>query len=177
VHATLQLHRGDDDIDALALQQAHLEALPEAAPTVAALARSALRAPVVRAALAAPRSWRELYVAAPVGDHAVEGYVDLLYDSPDGLVLVDYKTDAVAAPGATDAKVARYGVQTAAYALAVEASTGLEVVAAHLVFCTTGEPVVRVVPDLAGVKASVLATLTARPTGSSSKRPSGLESP
>ena len=37
--------------------------------------------------------WRELYVAAPVGDRLLEGYVDLLYRDRDGLVVVDYKTD------------------------------------------------------------------------------------
>jgi ATP-dependent helicase/nuclease subunit A len=164
VHATLQLHRGgDDELDALAHQHAHLEAVPEAATTIAALARSALRAPTVRAALAAPRSWRELYVAAPVGDRAVEGYIDLLYEGPEGLVLVDYKTDAVAGPADADARAARYGVQTAAYAVALEASTGLSVVAAHLVFCTTGEPIERAVPDLPAAKAAVVELLRATP--------------
>ncbi|MEX2658973.1 MAG: UvrD-helicase domain-containing protein [Acidimicrobiales bacterium] len=156
VHATLQLHDGDPvTIDRLATQHAHLEAVPEAAATVAAQARSALRAPTVVAAHAAARSWRELYVAAPVGDRAVEGYIDLLYETPEGLVLVDYKTDSVTGPADADAKTARYGLQTATYALALEASTGLEVVAAHLVFCTAGEPLERQVPDLPGLKEQV----------------------
>jgi ATP-dependent helicase/nuclease subunit A len=47
------------------------------------------------AAAAATRRWRELYVAAPLGDRAIEGYIDLLYETPTGLVLVDYKTDTV----------------------------------------------------------------------------------
>ena len=40
-------------------------------------------------------SHKELYVAAPVGDRVIEGYVDLLVETPDGLVIVDYKTDTV----------------------------------------------------------------------------------
>jgi ATP-dependent helicase/nuclease subunit A len=156
VHATLQLHDGDPSaIDSLAAQHAHLEAVPGAAGQVAAMVRSALRAPTVVAAGAAARRWRELYVAAPLGDRAIEGYIDLLYETPDGLVLVDYKTDTVAGPADADAKTERYGLQTAAYAVALEVSTGSTVVAAHLVFCTTGEPLQRTVPDLAARMAEV----------------------
>jgi ATP-dependent helicase/nuclease subunit A len=165
VHATLQLHDGDPaSIDALATQHAHLEAVPDAAATIAALTRSAQRAPTVVAADAASRSWRELYVAAPVGDRAVEGYIDLLYETPEGLVLVDYKTDSISGPADADAKTARYGLQTATYAVALEASTGLDVVAAHLVFCTAGEPLERAVPDLPGLKAEVRRLVTSEAT-------------
>ena len=38
--------------------------------------------------------WREVYVGIPYGDGVLEGYIDLLYRSPDGLVVVDYKTDS-----------------------------------------------------------------------------------
>ena len=110
----------------------------------------------MRAAHAAERNWRELYVAAPLGDRAVEGYIDLLYERADGsLVLVDYKTDSVKSAAEVDAKVGRYALQTATYALAVEVSTGLEVVEARLVFCTTGDAIERVVPDLDGAKQRV----------------------
>ncbi len=131
--------------------------MPEATATVAALVRSARQAPAVRAELAARRSWRELYVAAPVGERAIEDYIDLLYDTDAGLVLVDYKTDAVASESDADAdaKAARYGLQAAAYALALEISTGLAVASAHLVFCTTGAPVQRTVADLAAAKEEV----------------------
>lgn len=159
VHATLQFLDDTSDsarLDDLARTHAHLEAVPDAADTIAALARSALRAPSVRAAHAAERMWREVYVAAPLGARAVEGYIDLLYETPDGLVLVDYKTDTVGGPAEVDAKVARYALQTATYAIALERSTELTVVEARLVFCTTDDPVERAVPDLAGAKAQVL---------------------
>jgi ATP-dependent exoDNAse (exonuclease V) beta subunit len=94
-------------------------------------------------------------VAAPVGERAIEGYIDLLYETDAGLVLVDYKTDAVASEAGADAKAARYGLQAAAYALALEISTGLAVASAHLVFCTTGAPVQRTVADLAAAKEEV----------------------
>ncbi|MCU1454630.1 MAG: putative ATP-dependent helicase [Acidimicrobiales bacterium] len=156
VHATLQLvAEGGADLDALAAQQADLEAVPDDADTVARLARSALGAPSVQAAHAASRSWRELYVAAPIGTRAIEGYIDLLYETADGLVIVDYKTDTVSGPVEIDAKAERYALQLAAYAVALESSTGLTVVDARLVFCQTGDAVERTVPNLAAAKADV----------------------
>ena len=68
--------------------------------------------------------WRELWVAAPVGDHLIEGYVDLLYRSLGGLVIVDWKTDHVDGDDDVRAKLARYRLQGASYAAAVEAATG-----------------------------------------------------
>ncbi|MCB1015865.1 MAG: PD-(D/E)XK nuclease family protein, partial [Acidimicrobiales bacterium] len=157
VHATLQvvdLATGDG-LAALAEQHAFAEAVPELAGTVEALARSALASPSVRAAVAAGRRWREAYVAAPLGERAVEGYVDLLYEGPDGLVVVDYKTDAVRDEDEIDAKLGDYRLQLATYAEALAVSTGLEVAAARLVFCRADEAVERAVDDLAGARAEV----------------------
>jgi ATP-dependent helicase/nuclease subunit A len=162
VHGVLELRRdedGDDRLAELATQRAALEAVPEHAATVAALARSALSAEVVEAAHSAERRWRELYVAAPVGRRAVEGYIDLLYEAPEGLVIVDYKTDMVAGPADLEAKVDRYGLQLAAYAVALEVSTGMTVAGAHLVFCTTGAPVERAIEDFDELKERVRAEL------------------
>jgi ATP-dependent exoDNAse (exonuclease V) beta subunit len=154
VHATLQFCPADGaGIEELAAHHAHVEAVPDEVDTIVALARSALAAPSVQAAHGAARSWRELYVAAPLGQQAIEGYVDLLYERPDGgLVLVDYKTDRVLGDEDVDAKVARYALQTAAYALAIERSTGLTVVEARLVFATSGGAIERAVPDLEAAK-------------------------
>ncbi len=163
VHATLQLVEFPADTDRLvqmASRNAEAEAVPDAVDTIVALTRSALRAPSVRAARTASRSWRELYVAAPLGDHAIEGYIDLLYEAPDGLVLVDYKTDRIHDEADVDAKLTRYALQTAAYAVALEASTGLPVAEARLVFCTTDDPIERVIPDLEAAKQQVRALLT-----------------
>ena len=54
----------------------------------------------------------------------VEGFIDLLIDTPDGLVVVDYKTDQVPSAAELDAAVARYSVQGAAYAIALETGAG-----------------------------------------------------
>ena len=102
--------------------------------------------------------WRELWVAAPIGDHLVEGYVDLLYRSPNGLVVVDWKTDQVQDDAAVAAKVARYRLQGAAYAAAVEAATGEAVDRMVFVFLNDDGPVEVELPDLAAAIAEVSAS-------------------
>ncbi len=72
------------------------------------------------------------------GDEVVlEGFVDLIYRAETGLVIVDYKTDAVPA-GAISTRVALYRPQLAAYARCVEAATGEPVSHAVLVFVAPG---------------------------------------
>ncbi|MBA3955308.1 MAG: UvrD-helicase domain-containing protein [Acidimicrobiia bacterium] len=163
VHVTLELVdlETGEGLDDLASQHAHLEAVPEAAATIAALARSALAAPSVKAAVASRRYWRELYVAAPVGEVAIEGYIDLLYETDAGLVIVDYKTDTIGPDAATADKVDRYARQLAGYAIALETATGLTVTAATLLFCTKNGPVESAVPDLDAVRAAVAVQVTA----------------
>jgi ATP-dependent helicase/nuclease subunit A len=68
-----------------------------------------------------------MYVATRVDGQTLEGYVDLVYRSPEGLVVVDYKTDVWRDETDLDAKVARYRLQGASYALALEGATGEKV--------------------------------------------------
>ena len=78
---------------------------------------------IVRRAVASERIWREVPVAAPVGDGSLHGFIDLLFEEEDGLVVVDYKTDSVTAaqfPEVTQ----RYRLQGGAYAHAVAQITG-----------------------------------------------------
>jgi hypothetical protein len=152
VHATLQVidladPAGPPDLDALVARQCDLEAVPELAPDAAALVRSALASDAVRLAVRHPHH-RELSVVAPVGDRVVEGYVDLLVEGPDGLVVVDYKTDTSAGAAALDAKLAVYEHQGAAYALALERSLGVPVAEVRFVFCRPEAADERTVPDL-----------------------------
>jgi ATP-dependent helicase/nuclease subunit A len=103
---------------------------------VASLVAAALASPSVRAAAGAEH-WRELYVAAPLSaDLLLEGYIDLAYRTDDGLVVVDYKTDAFADEADLAAKVDRYRLQGAAYAFALQRATGLTV--SRMVFCFLG---------------------------------------
>jgi ATP-dependent exoDNAse (exonuclease V) beta subunit len=141
VHGALEHAPFDDaDVSALAREHAINEGVADEVPRIETLIRAGLASDVVRAAAGA-RHWRELYVAAPLvddpGSPVVEGFIDLAYldDGPDepGLVIVDYKTDAVVDDADRLAKASRYRLQGATYALAAERATGLTV--KRVVFC------------------------------------------
>ncbi len=140
------------DLGAVAERHARAEGAPERAADVAGCVTAALASPTVHELVAGGRVWREVYVGAPLGGVLVEGFVDLLGEAADGLVVVDYKTDA-ADP---DVLLARYAGQLAAYAVAVEQAVGRPVARALLVCCgRPGEAVERELPDLAAAMAAV----------------------
>ena len=94
---------------------------------VESLVRSVLATPRWRAVVDAPRQRREIYVGADIADESepivVWGYIDVLYERPDGsLVLVDFKTDSATTSVVDLAE--RYRYQMSAYAAAVTRSTG-----------------------------------------------------
>jgi ATP-dependent exoDNAse (exonuclease V) beta subunit len=158
VHAVLQavdLATGAG-VDELARAQAAAEGVIGEEATIATLARSALASPTVRAAAGLPH-WRELYVGTSVGGTVLEGYVDLLVRREDGLVVVDHKTDYVGDDADVAAKVARYRLQAAAYAVALESLLGEQVVECRLVFCRDGDPIDVAVPDLSSARDDVRA--------------------
>ena len=113
------------------------------------LVEAALGSPSVREAAAHPH-WREVYVCTPVGDRLLEGYIDLLYRRPDGLVVVDYKTSASSRSGRVDRRVESYRNQGASYALSVEAATGEKVSRVTFLFLTPDGAVERHLEALDG---------------------------
>ena len=153
VHATLEYvdFADPNNVRDLVDRQCDLEAISEHADTVEGLVRSALASESVELA-ARHGAHREIYVAAPLGDVVVEGYVDLLVTAPEGLIIVDYKTDTASTTAAIDAKVAAYELQGAAYAVALEASTGRTVVECRFVFCNALGAIERSVTDLEAAK-------------------------
>ena len=149
VHGVLQdvdLSTGQG-LEALAARQASAEGVSGRAQAVAKLARAALDTDVAREA-AASEHWRELFVAAPFGGRLLEGYIDLAYRGLEGLVVVDWKTDSVAGDGGVDAKLARYRLQGAAYAAALEAVTGEHVARMVFVFLDRTGAIAAELPDL-----------------------------
>ena len=122
----------DADIDRLAGWQAREGGVHGSAGDIARLAKGAVRHESVVAALRAPKLWPEIPVAArldtPAGPVVIEGIIDLLYLDHDGqLVIVDYKSDAVASDADVQAKMERYQWQGASYAAAVERAAGKKV--------------------------------------------------
>ena len=162
VHGVLQtidLTSGEP-LEATAAAQAAAEGVLGRERVVAGLVRSALASDTVRRA-ASRRHWREVYVASPIGGVTLEGYVDLLYRDDGGLVVVDFKTDQVSAAD-LETRLAHYRIQTAAYAVAIEQTTGETVDRCELLFLKSeGAALVHVIVDLDGAKAEVLARLDA----------------
>ncbi len=157
VHGVLQavdLATGDG-LAELARNQAGAEGVADRRAEIERLARAALDSEVVRAAVSSDRYWRELYVGAPVGARVLEGFVDLLVETSEGLVVVDYKTDAARGPDDVDAAVDRYRLQGASYAVALEASLGRPVDRCVFLFLQSGTAVERSIDDLDAAKDEV----------------------
>jgi len=154
VHAVLQavdLATGEG-VDALAAVQAVAEGVTGREHEIAAMVRGALGSELIRQAVAGGRFWRELYVGAPLTDRpdgpVLEGFVDLLVETPDGLVVVDYKTDSVAGDEDLDRAAERYRLQGATYALALERALGTTVARCVFLFLRTPSAEAREVDDL-----------------------------
>ena len=126
VHAVLQTASFDAPGETLApsaRRYAAAEGIDHLADDVAARARNALGSSTIREA-ARQRHWRELYAAAEVEGRFLEGFIDLLYEAPDGsFVVVDYKTHASDERPDLRQKPG-YRLQIAAYALMISESTG-----------------------------------------------------
>ena len=128
VHAVLQsidLATGDGIADR-ARAQAVAEGVPGQQGEIARLSRIAVESDVVKRAVASGCLWREVPVAVSMGGGSLHGFIDLLFEEADGLVVVDYKTDSVGASETAEA-VLRYRLQGGAYAHALRQVTGKQV--------------------------------------------------
>ena len=163
VHAVLQtvdLATGAG-VDDLAAAQAAAEGVPGLAGDISRRVRNVLESASVRAAVASDRYWREVFVAVPVGERVLEGFIDLLYEGPSGeLVVVDYKTDGVRSEAEADEAVGRYRLQAAAYALAVQRSLGRTVERCAFLFAGPTRCLERDLTDVAAACAEVEALLS-----------------
>jgi ATP-dependent exoDNAse (exonuclease V) beta subunit len=155
VHGTLQTVDLADPVGlaGAVAAQCEAEAIADRAAEVEALVRAALATPVVAAATAGPH-WREVYACTPIGPwgRLLEGYIDLLYRTEAGMVIVDYKTAATDDPAELARRVDGYRLQGGAYALAVAQTTGAPVARVCFAFLTPRGPVEL---DLADVDAAV----------------------
>ncbi|MCY3695635.1 MAG: UvrD-helicase domain-containing protein [Chloroflexi bacterium] len=140
----------EEEIEQDSAAQSAAESLNrQQAAEVTRLVRTALDSATVREAISANRYWRELYAAVEVDGVLLDGFIDLLYETEDGeLVVVDYKTDALREGEAVDAAVSRYRLQTASYALMLEQTLDRPVARCILLFLHPDEE--REVDDLPG---------------------------
>ncbi len=168
VHGVLQFCdlASGSDIDNLARAQCAAEGVIGVDARVAALARSVLTTPIVRQVVDGAPHWRELFVAAPIGDRILEGYVDLLVRTPDGLVIVDYKTDQWSGPVQTAERVGRYRMQLAAYGAALATTLGEPIGGGILMRCVADGPAEQIdIDDWDGALAEIASAVGATATG------------
>ena len=146
VHAVLQsidIITGDG-LEAASRAQAAAEGIPAQWEDVASLARTAVDSDVVRrlaSQLAAGQAnyYREVFVSAPLNGRLVEGFIDLLIDGPDGMVVVDYKTDSLDTEQEVEDATRRHQLQMGLYAWATQEVTGKPVTEAVLLFLRPDE--------------------------------------
>ncbi len=104
------------------------------------------------------RVHRELALGIPTGggelDGTIEGFIDLCIETPDGFVVVDYKTDRVADDD-LERFVATYRLQLAAYALMLETVTSRSVLDCRLLLLRPGEALELSISDLPAAVADV----------------------
>ena len=154
VHGTLQTIdlAHPVGLDGAVAAQCEAESIPERAAAVGELVRAALGSPVIAAATAGPY-WREVYACTPTpGGRLLEGYIDLLYRTPDGMVIVDYKTAATDDRAELLRRVEGYRLQGGSYALAVGQTTGERIARVVFAFLT---PAGAVELELTDVEAAV----------------------
>jgi ATP-dependent helicase/nuclease subunit A len=113
---------------------------PDAAAQAAAAVRRALDAPILERARAAGSVYRELPLWFPEGDHLVEGVIDLVFEEGGALVLVDYKTDHIAAAQALE-QAAHHAPQLQLYGRGLAQAMGLPVRERHVLFTHLGQTI------------------------------------
>jgi ATP-dependent helicase/nuclease subunit A len=155
VHAVLQtIDLGaTTSIEDASSAQAVAEGIADESTRITRLVENARESRAVREAVASGRYWREVYVGTEVEGATVEGFIDLLFEGPEGLVVVDYKTDSARSTEDIDHAMGRYRLQGAAYALALEMALGRAVAEVRFVF--TEPRAERSIEDLAGAKEDV----------------------
>ena len=160
VHAVLQsidLETGAD-LESICRAQAEAEGVGSRVDDVLGLAHAALESKTVKDLVTMVRRgsakyYREVFVSAALDGRLLEGFIDLLIDGPEGISIVDYKTDSL-----TEQQVRELGpeyqVQIGLYAWAVGQTTGRPVHDATLLFLRPREE--RAFTDVSGLIARAL---------------------
>ena len=140
VHAALQsidLLTGEG-LEDICRAQAEAEGIGDSANDVLELSRNALETETVKGLVEGVKQrsssyFREVFVSSKLGDRLIEGFIDLLIDTPDGLIIIDYKTDNLTTRQVQELGP-EYEVQLGLYAWAVAETTGKSVREATLLF-------------------------------------------
>ncbi|NNN22563.1 MAG: UvrD-helicase domain-containing protein [Acidimicrobiales bacterium] len=150
VHSTLQtidLSTGEN-LQEIAAYFANSELVPQYASEISKLVSYALASPIVLSAVNSGRYWREFYIGTSIGNRNIEGYIDLLIQTPEGFRIVDFKTDRSESESDIDNAMETYEYQGATYALAVEKVLGRPVVDVTFLFLQESGAIERKSRDL-----------------------------
>jgi ATP-dependent exoDNAse (exonuclease V) beta subunit len=135
--------------------------MPERQADIARVATNALESNLIARALRSQRVLREAPFVAPLpsadGSGVTEGRVDLLFVEDGGIVVVDFKTDAVRAAD-VDARTAEYRGQALIYAWAAHRATGFPV--REVIFLFASIPAEKSIPVDAAFLAEAEAMLS-----------------
>jgi len=101
---------------------------------VAGLAGNGLQSDVVRRAVESGSYRREVFISVPVEGKLLEGIMDIVFEEDGGLVIADYKTDAIDSENELLRKKELYELQAGLYALMAQEATGRPVRQVVLVF-------------------------------------------
>ncbi len=104
---------------------------------VARLAGNALQTDIVRRAVESGSWRREVFVSSAVEGKLLEGIMDIIFEEDGGLVIADYKTDAIDNELELLEKRELYELQAGLYALMAQEATGRPVRQVVLIFLRT----------------------------------------
>jgi len=139
VHAAIQSLPLDPDeatIEAFCRAQAVAEAIPHEEAVVRRLVSWVVReSDAWKRARAATRALREAPFVVTQDDAVLEGFVDLLIETADGIELIDWKTDHVPAD-AVEERLRQYELQAGLYVHGVQEATGRPVTSVTYVFAS-----------------------------------------
>lgn len=140
VHSVLQSVDliSQSNLEEISKAQAAAEGIPGSWKEVVELARKGIDTDVVRRAVSLGNYYREVFVSVAVDGGLVEGFIDLLFEDDDGLVIVDYKTDTLNDESELPEAQEKYKLQGGAYAFSVEEATGKPVKEVVLIFLRSG---------------------------------------
>jgi ATP-dependent helicase/nuclease subunit A len=130
VHAAIQslsLDADDATIAAFAKAQAVAEAIPHRQPDVERLVRWVVReSEAWQRARSAQRAMREVPFALQSDGKVLEGFVDLVIQTEDGIEIVDWKTDQIS-PADVPERLQQYELQAGLYVHGLESAAGIRV--------------------------------------------------
>jgi ATP-dependent helicase/nuclease subunit A len=124
-------------LDDFSKAQAAAEGIAAQWQEVAKLARNGLESDTVKRAVASGNYHREVFISTCVEGRLLEGIMDIIFEEEDGLVIADYKTDAIDNEEELLKRKEIYEQQAGLYALMAQQATGRKIRGVVMLFLRT----------------------------------------